>query len=36
MQIPLDRLKNANKVMVTIEQKDAKEAAGEITIEGEI
>jgi Anti-sigma-K factor rskA len=36
MEIPLDRLKNANKVMVTIEQKDAKEAAGEITIEGEI
>jgi hypothetical protein len=36
IQIPLDRLKKAKKVMVTIEQKDAKEAAGEITIEGEI
>jgi Anti-sigma-K factor rskA len=36
MQIPLDRFKQAKKVMVTIEQKEAKAAAGEITIEGEI
>ncbi len=36
IKIPLDRLQKANKVMVTIEQKSAKAAAGEITIEGEI
>jgi Anti-sigma-K factor rskA len=36
VKIPLDRLQKANKVMVTIEQKEAKAAAGEITIEGEI
>jgi hypothetical protein len=36
IQIPLDRLKKATKIMVTIEQKAAKAAAGEITIEGEI
>ncbi len=36
IQIPLDRLKKATKVMVTIEQKSAKAAAGEIAIEGEI
>jgi hypothetical protein len=36
VKIPLDRLKKATKVMVTIEQKSAKAAAGEITIEGEI
>ncbi|WP_310487119.1 anti-sigma factor [Chamaesiphon sp. VAR_69_metabat_338] len=36
IKIPLDRLKKATKVMVTIEQKEAKAAAGEIAIEGEI
>jgi Anti-sigma-K factor rskA len=36
VKIPLDRLKKATKVMVTIEQKSAKAAAGEIAIEGEI
>jgi Anti-sigma-K factor rskA len=36
MKIPLDRLKKATKVMVTIEQQEAKEAAGKIAIEGEI
>jgi hypothetical protein len=36
VKIPLDRLNKATKVMVTIEQKEAKEAAGEIAIEGEI
>jgi hypothetical protein len=36
MQIPLDRWEKANKIMVTIEQKEAKEAVGEVTIEGEI
>jgi hypothetical protein len=36
VKIPLDRFKKATKVMVTIEQKSAKEAAGEIAIEGEI
>jgi Anti-sigma-K factor rskA len=36
MQISLKRWEKAKKVMITIEQKDAKEAAGEITIEGEI
>jgi hypothetical protein len=33
MQIPLDRWEKAKKVMITIEQKGAKEAEGEITIE---
>jgi Anti-sigma-K factor rskA len=36
MQIPLDRWGKARKIMITIEQKEAKEAEGEITIEGEI
>jgi hypothetical protein len=36
MKIPLDRLKKANKLTVTIEQKSATAAAGEIAIEGEI
>jgi hypothetical protein len=36
VKIPLDRWKKATKVMVTIEQKSAKAAAGEIAIEGEI
>jgi hypothetical protein len=36
MQIPLNRWEKAKKVMITIEQKQAKEAEGEITIEGEI
>ena len=36
VKIPLDRLKKATKVMVTIEQKDSQEAEGEIAIEGEI
>jgi Anti-sigma-K factor rskA len=36
MQIPLERFKQAKKVMVTIEQKEATAAAGEIAIEGEI
>jgi hypothetical protein len=36
MQIPLDRLGKVNKVMITIEQKEAKEAEGEVAIEGEI
>jgi Anti-sigma-K factor rskA len=36
MQIPLDRLKKATKVMVTIERKEAKAAEGEIAIEGTI
>jgi Anti-sigma-K factor rskA len=36
LKIPLDRLKKANKLMVTIEQKSATAAAGEIAIEGEI
>ncbi len=36
VKIPLDSLKKATKVMVTIEQKSAQAAAGEITIEGEI
>jgi hypothetical protein len=33
MQIPLNRWEKAKKVMITIEQKGAKEAEGEITIE---
>jgi Anti-sigma-K factor rskA len=36
VKIPLDRLQKATKVMITIEQKDAKEAEGEIAIEGQI
>ena len=36
IKIPLDRLKKANKLMVTIEQKSATAATGEIAIEGEI
>ncbi|WP_310415271.1 anti-sigma factor [Chamaesiphon sp. OTE_8_metabat_110] len=36
VKIPLDRLKKATKVTITIEQKDATEAEGEIAIEGEI
>ena len=36
MQIPLDRWEKAKKVMITIEQKGAKEAEGEVAIEGEI
>jgi Anti-sigma-K factor rskA len=36
IKIPLDRFKQAKKLMVTIERKDAKAAAGEVTIEGEI
>jgi anti-sigma-K factor RskA len=35
MQIPLDSWKSAKKVMITIEQKGAKEAEGEVAIEGE-
>ncbi len=35
-QISLSRWEKARKIMITIEQKQAKEAAGEITIEGEI
>jgi Anti-sigma-K factor rskA len=36
MQIPLDRWGKARKIMITIEQKEAKEAEGEVTIEGEV
>ena len=36
MQIPLDRWKQVNKITITIEQKDAKTAEGEIAIEGEV
>jgi hypothetical protein len=36
MQIPLDRWGKARKIMITIEQKGAKEAEGEVTIEGEV
>jgi hypothetical protein len=36
MQIPLDRWEKARKIMVTIEQKEAIKAAGEVAIEGEI
>ncbi len=36
MQIPLNRWKQVNKVMITIEEKNAKEAAGEIALEGEL
>jgi hypothetical protein len=36
MQIPLDRWEKARKIMITIEQKEAKEAEGEIAVEGEI
>jgi hypothetical protein len=36
MQIPLKRWEKAKKVMITIEQKEATAAAGEIAIEGEI
>jgi hypothetical protein len=36
MKIPLDRWEKANKIMVTIEQKEATVAEGEVTIEGEI
>ena len=34
--IPLNRWEKARKIMITIEQKQAKEAAGEVAIEGEI
>lgn len=36
VQIPLDRLKKANKLTITIAQKSATAAAGEIIIEGKI
>jgi anti-sigma-K factor RskA len=36
MQIPLDHWEKAKKVMITIEQKGAKEAEGEVAIEGEV
>jgi Anti-sigma-K factor rskA len=36
MQIPLNHWEKAKKVMITIEQKGAKEAEGEVAIEGEI
>jgi anti-sigma-K factor RskA len=36
MQISLNRWEKAKKVMITIEQKGAKEAEGEVTIEGEL
>jgi Anti-sigma-K factor rskA len=36
MKIPLDHWEKAKKVMITIEQKGAKEAEGEVAIEGEI
>jgi Anti-sigma-K factor rskA len=36
VQIPLDRLKKANKLTITIEQKSATAASGEVTIESEI
>ncbi len=35
MQVPLERWGTAKKVMITIEQKGAKEAEGEVAIEGE-
>jgi hypothetical protein len=36
MQIPLNSWEKANKITITIEQQEAKEAEGEIAIEGEI
>ena len=36
MQIPLDRWNMVNQVMITIEQKNAKAAEGEIAIEGKL
>jgi Anti-sigma-K factor rskA len=36
MQIPLNHWEKAKKVMITIEQKGAKEAEGEVAIEGEV
>ncbi len=35
-QIPIKSWAKANKITITIEQKEAKEAEGEIAIEGEI
>jgi Anti-sigma-K factor rskA/Putative zinc-finger len=36
IEIPLNRWEKAKKVMITIEQKGAKEAEGEVAIEGEV